>query len=390
MSGPAIVPAVQVTVQDAQGNTVTSSTLTIVVAISSGTGTAGAVLGGTRTRAAVDGIATFDDLTIDKAGAGYTLTAMAAGLAVATSTAFDVAVAATSIDLQSDAGDYIGGGRTYRYTKSDALITVDASGGHLSVRVDGDQWWLADFQAPNSVTQLQPGMYSNVTRYPFHDPAVGGLAWSGDGRGCNTLTGWFAIDNATYRNGALVVIDLRFEQHCEGQSPALRGTIHWIADDPTVPPGPVDPIPAGLWQPATGATPATGNYVYLVSDNGDYIGQGQTLTYTPANATIAVTAAAGHLSISVSGWFADFQTMSSITAIQRGYYPDLRRYPFHNPAKGGLSWSGQGRGCNTLTGWFAVDRVTYSGGVLTAIDLRFEQHCEGGTPALRGAIHWEG
>jgi len=25
---------------------------------------------------------------------------------------------------------------------------------------------------------------------------------------------------------------------------------------------------------------------------------------------------------------------------------------------------------------------------LTALDLRFEQHCEGGTPALHGAIHW--
>lgn len=25
---------------------------------------------------------------------------------------------------------------------------------------------------------------------------------------------------------------------------------------------------------------------------------------------------------------------------------------------------------------------------LTALDLRFEQRCEGGIPALHGAIHW--
>ena len=39
-------------------------------------------------------------------------------------------------------------------------------------------------------------------------------------------------------------------------------------------------------------------------------------------------------------------------------------------------------------GWFVVDAVTYVGDTLTAIDLRFEQHCEGHAPALRGEIHW--
>ncbi len=83
-------------------------------------------------------------------------------------------------------------------------------------------------------------MYSGLTRYPFDDPAVGGLDWHGEGRGCNTLTGWFAIDDVTYRNGNLSVIDLRFEQHCEGQSPAIHATIHWDAADPTMPQGPVN------------------------------------------------------------------------------------------------------------------------------------------------------
>jgi hypothetical protein len=49
---------------------------------------------------------------------------------------------------------------------------------------------------------------------------------------------------------------------------------------------------------------------------------------------------------------------------------------------------GQGRGCNTLTGWFAIDSYTLTAGALTGIDLRFEQHCEGGTPALHGQLHW--
>lgn len=78
--GATITPAVQVTVQDARGNTVTSSTANITVAITSGTGTSGAVLGGTPTRAAVGGVATFDDLTIDRVGIDYSLSARAAGL----------------------------------------------------------------------------------------------------------------------------------------------------------------------------------------------------------------------------------------------------------------------------------------------------------------------
>ena len=80
--------------------------------------------------------------------------------------------------------------------------------------------------------------------------------------------------------------------------------------------------------------------------------------------------------------------MNTLSRLEVGYYGDLQRYPFHNPVKGGLSWSGEGRGCNTLTGWFVVDSLTYDGNTLTAIDLRFQQHCDGG-PALNGAVHWE-
>ena len=153
---------------------------------------------------------------------------------------------------------------------------------------------------------------------------------------------------------------------------------------------PTNPPPSGLWQPAPGSTPAAGNYVYLQSEQGDYIGQGQTLTYTPAVAAISVSAVCNRLTIIVGNqtWRGDFQGMSGTVQLQPGYYGNLQRYPFHNPAYGGLSWSGGGRGCNTLTGWFVVDGVTYNSGTLSTMDLRFEQHCEGGTAALHGQIHW--
>jgi hypothetical protein len=294
--------------------------------------------------------------------------------------------------LQSDPGDFVGAGQTLTYTQANATLSVRANGGHLGVGINGDTFWNGDFQTMSTLSQLQPGYYAGLERFPFNNPVKGGLDWGGDGRGCNTLVGWFVVDNVTYVNSSLTAIDLRFEQHCEGGTPALHGAIHWNSTDTTAPSGPVNPPPAGLWQPAPGSTPATGNFVYLQSDPGDYIGGGQILTYTPSSATLSVSASGGHLGVNISNflWTGDFQTMNTLSQFQPGYYGGLERYPFHNPTMGGLDWSGEGRGCNTLLGWFVVDNVTYVGSTLTSIDLRFEQHCEGGAPALHGAIHWAG
>jgi hypothetical protein len=301
-------------------------------------------------------------------------------------------VVPTSVNLTSDTGDYIGGGQDYSYTNADTEITATAQDALLTITISGDESWRGEFRLPDTYSQLETGTYSNLTRYPFHDPAVGGLSWSGEGRGCNSLTGTITIDEVIYDGTTLTGIDLQFEQYCEGGSPALRGDIHWDVNDLTSAPGPVVPPAAGLWQPAAGVTPATGSYVYLESQPGDYIGAGANYLYTNATAVVTVNAGNARLAVSINGnegWNGDFQAMNSISFLEAGYYGDLQRYPFHNPVKGGLSWSGEGRGCNTLTGWFVVDSVTYDGNTLTAIDLRFEQHCEGGGPALNGEIHWD-
>jgi hypothetical protein len=90
VAGVAIEPAVEVNVQDAYGNVVTSSTLDITMGITSGTGSPEAVLAGTLTRPTTAGVSTFSDLSIDKAAAGYTLSAMAASVSDAISNSFIV------------------------------------------------------------------------------------------------------------------------------------------------------------------------------------------------------------------------------------------------------------------------------------------------------------
>ena len=133
----------------------------------------------------------------------------------------------------------------------------------------------------------------------------GGLDWSSEHRGCNTLIGWFVIDNVSYDGDTtaivrLVAIDLRFEQHCERGAPALNGEMHWDANDTTGPPGPVVLPPAGLWEPAQGINPDTGNYVYLDSQPGDYIGAGGNYLYTPSDSQLTLDSSGPQFWVAVS------------------------------------------------------------------------------------------
>jgi hypothetical protein len=83
----------KVAVEDIYGNVVTSSRVSVTLLITPGTGTPGAILSGTKTlitEDALGGLAAFTDLSIDQAGADYTLTATSSGLTPAVSETFGV------------------------------------------------------------------------------------------------------------------------------------------------------------------------------------------------------------------------------------------------------------------------------------------------------------
>jgi autotransporter-associated beta strand protein/parallel beta-helix repeat protein len=81
-------PQPVVTVLDEIGGTATQFGGSVSLAIGSNPG--GGILSGVTSLNAVNGVATFAGLSIDAAGAGYTLAATSAGLAGATSAAFDI------------------------------------------------------------------------------------------------------------------------------------------------------------------------------------------------------------------------------------------------------------------------------------------------------------
>jgi hypothetical protein len=145
-------------------------------------------------------------------------------------------VANGSFSMSGDAGDYITQGLSYSYSAA-AGDTLNATGGpaifHLNINGANGDWWSLDLAAPTGET-LQPGVYDGATRYPFNGGGPG-LDVSGNGRGCNTLTGSFTIQS--YKpgiNGAVEEMQAFFEQHCEGGAAALRGTV--TIGNPTPPP----------------------------------------------------------------------------------------------------------------------------------------------------------
>jgi hypothetical protein len=136
--------------------------------------------------------------------------------------------------------------------------------------------------------------------------------------------------------------------------------------------------------------------LYFDSQAGDYIGQGVERTWTTADLTFTASASTDRSSVSLSAiaagystwWYLNFAAPSG-TPLAPGSYENATRAPFQLSNGNGLSVSGSGRGCNRIFGRFDIHEIAFDGnGLLLRFAADFEQHCEGMTPALFGAIRY--
>jgi hypothetical protein len=96
VAGSTITPSVTVAVEDANGNVETGDTTTSVT-LAIGTNAGGGTLSGTLTKTAASGVATFNDLSINKTGTGYTLNATSSPAhGTTTSSLFNITVGAAT------------------------------------------------------------------------------------------------------------------------------------------------------------------------------------------------------------------------------------------------------------------------------------------------------
>ncbi|WP_156755230.1 fibronectin type III domain-containing protein [Actinokineospora pegani] len=123
----AISPAPQVVVQDASGAAAPGAGRTITVAI--GANPAGGTLSGTVSATTnASGVATFPGLSVNRAGAGYTLTAASTGLTSATSSPFAITAGAASrlVFTASPATSFAG-----RAFHTQPVVAIQDAGGNV-------------------------------------------------------------------------------------------------------------------------------------------------------------------------------------------------------------------------------------------------------------------
>ena len=125
--GSALAPSPRVAIQDALGNTVTTSTATVAVSLLGGQG--GPTLGGTTSVAAVAGIATFSTLTVSRTSTGLTLRAASGALAPDTSAAFSVVNSGPQLFFSTQPPASVAAGATLPTVR---VQLQDAQGGNVA------------------------------------------------------------------------------------------------------------------------------------------------------------------------------------------------------------------------------------------------------------------
>lgn len=325
--------------------------------------------------------------------------------------------AMTAIVFESDPGDYIGGGIPYQFDPSVGTVSVTSQfgGGVVDVSVDG---WVMRFDPPGEMTPLTVGTYLGASRYPFNGSRPG-LDVFGQGRGCDEVTGQFTVlEIVTSLDGSITSFAADFEQHCQGQPPALYGYVR-VSSALSLPgdsdgDGRRDPSdncpqlsnasqrntdgddlgddcdPYPLSRDNVNGT--SGTFLLLDSDTGDYIGGGIRRTWSLEDGAMGVTGGDGGVSVyfnsDATSWGLNFFPPAGEKLTVKSY-EDAERYPFQSALKPGLDVYGESRGCNTLSGKFIVrELVLNADGRVERLSVDFEQFCEKGLFALAGGVRF--
>ncbi len=183
------------------------------------------------------------------------------------------------------------------------------------------------------------------------------------------------------------------------QQPSCKGTFTVelaLAKDPKVVVASSDIVelvtPTGVGSPAPCLL--GGDTLYFDGDAGDYIHPGKDTINAgswSASGSDFLVSVNVNPSNSKQGsyWSLQFSSNKLNKALNAQVYEGAERYPFEPPGKPGLSITGSGKGCNTLSGRFQIHELTSLNGTITGFTATFEQHCEKGAAALRGCVHYQ-
>ncbi len=272
----------------------------------------------------------------------------------------------TSFGFTSSKGDYIGAGKTMLFGPKDSSVAITGTPDYVRVLVDRgtNESWRADLRAPHGQT-FHPGVYANAERTGFQTGLAPGIDISGNGRGCNDLSGQLTIyAMQTDSAGNLTVFDALVQQHCQLAPAVLTATIRLNAK------------PMSLT---------------LGIDPGYFPGKTQHQTYDGSTSLFSLTSYGPEgLSYHASGLREDWYSLF-IPPLGRKFVPGIyaissqedsthARFDFADPSNG----CSQG-----ASGTLTINTITRDkAGNPTSLNAAFVEHCYNGKPALRGTIRF--
>lgn len=146
--------------------------------------------------------------------------------------------------------------------------------------------------------------------------------------------------------------------------------------------------------PAAKSTTPPSTFLAFTSTPGDWVGAGQTQRYNFSTGSWTATASPNRneLHVSYDGgistwWHLDLSALQG-QPLAVGTYENATRWPFQQATVPGLSFTGSGRGCNTVRGRFTIHDIAIDPqGQVHRLHATFRQHCEGGQSYLDGEIN---
>jgi len=156
---------------------------------------------------------------------GLCVAIAATGLLIGVAPAAHAADSPASLTMQSDPGDFFGGGDAHAYTRPQDQIFANVGYNQsviygLVYGLDGSQWTV-DLAAPDN-QPLHVGEYADAQGAPSQQAGHPGIAVN-NGFTCQTVTGSFDVIDLEYTNGTLSRLDATFEEHCNNATAALTG-----------------------------------------------------------------------------------------------------------------------------------------------------------------------
>lgn len=175
VAGQVISPAITVLVKDAFGNTITTATPTIAIALGANPGSD--TLQGTLSEAAVAGSATFNTLKLEKMGTAYTLVASTAGLTSGTSASFNITPAAATQYLLTSAPQNLQVGNcsdVVELQAFDTYLNPSALPSNTIVSLSGpDLNFYSDSSCVNAITDVTILSGSSQSQFYFKSIVTG-------------------------------------------------------------------------------------------------------------------------------------------------------------------------------------------------------------------------